>query len=258
MKTNYLQRNKRRSNKKYFVTGVLVFIFGAIAFSLLDGALVAAVSPVWKAENAVTKRVKNSFSFLRAKSSLIAENESLKLRVAELEAANLNGRAALEREERLFETLGRLPSDSILAGVLSRPPQTAYDVLIADAGEADGVSAGQVVFVPQGGIIGEVEEVFRDNSKIKLYTSSGEKVNAVLERGDIPVIMEGNGGGNFKIILPREITAEPGDRVLSPYFSGELIAVIESVTVKPTDSFKEVLAGAPANMQMIRFVNIRP
>ena len=63
--------------------------------------------------------------------------------------------------------------------------------------------------------------------------------------------------GNFQIEVPRETVVERGDRVLSADIFLHLVAVVEDVSVEPTDSFKEVLARSPANIFNIRYVIIR-
>ena len=70
--------------------------------------------------------------------------------------------------------------------------------------------------------------------------------------------LEGAGGGNFKLVLPRETEVEAGDRILSADISSRLLAVVGDVVMKPTDSFKEVLAISPVNIFGIHFVLIKP
>ena len=93
---------------------------------------------------------------------------------------------------------------------------------------------------------------------MKLFSTSGEESNAVLERGEIPVVLEGIGGGNFKITLPRDIAVERGDRILSPDIEANLVAIVEDVRLTQTDSFKTVLARSPVNIFSLRLVIVRP
>ena len=43
----------------------------------------------------------------------------------------------------------------------------------------------------------------------------GMKTSAVLERHNVPVTLEGTGDGDFKVVIPREIEVEKGDKILN-------------------------------------------
>ena len=136
--------------------------------------------------------------------------------------------------------------------VLARPPRTPYDTLVIEGR----VPIGAIVGMVGGPLLGTVTDAFARESKVKLFSSSGEKTEAVLERADTPVELLGLGGGNFKIEVPREIAVEIGDRVISSGRSQNLLAVVGGVEVSPTDTFKKILAKSPINIFSIRKVII--
>lgn len=175
----------------------------------------------------------------------------------ELELSALS--LASAENERLLALLGRSARQgAITSAVLTYPPQSPYDLLIIDAGTRDGVSAGASVALPEGPELGVVEEVMENFSRVKLFSTSGEKVQAVLERTQTPVELLGTGGGNFKIVVPRDTAVEIGDRVLSARLDAALLAVVEEVSLEATDSFKEILAKSPINIFSVRFVTVLP
>ena len=224
-------------------------------FTLLDGAILAAVSPAWKGENKMSVGLANTLSFFRSKDSLVSENMALRDRLADVEAEAVSLRAAAEREVALLSIFGREPNTSyVAASVLARPPETPYDMLVIDAGLSTGVREGSAVMLPEGARIGSVSEVFSGSAKVRLYTTGGEKTNAVLERHGVPVILTGAGGGNFKLALPRDTEIMPGDRILSASINAELVGVVEHVALSPTDAFKEVLVRGPLNVFKMRYV----
>jgi len=145
-----------------------------------------------------------------------------------------------------------------VASVLTRPPQTPYDVIVIDAGLNESITIGSEVSLPEGPILGVVSEVFSKSAKVKLFSASGEETNAVLERNNVPVILIGIGGGNFRLALPRDIAIEKGDRILSSDIASRPLATVADVSVRPTDSFKEVLAKSPTNIFALRFVFVAP
>jgi cell shape-determining protein MreC len=257
---SYLLRNR---TKKTYLTRVLavvvIFVGGAILFSMSNGVIMAVAKPIWKSQNVVSRGINNSIVWFQSKDDLVRENTYLKeeLRSREIELVSL--RASRDREEHLLEMLGRANNPSaVLASVLARPPETLHDVLLVDAGSKLGIEVGDLVSLPEGSPIGHVVEVWSKTSKVLLYSASGEKTNAILESNNLPVIMQGRGGGNFLLALQRDMAIEAGDRILSADVRSELMAVVGSVKLGPTDSFKEVIATMPANLFTLRYVIITP
>ena len=89
---------------------------------------------------------------------------------------------------------------------------------------------------------------------VKRYQKA--KTNAVLERGLVPVILEGAGGGNFRLILQRDMAVEVGDKILSPGISPQILGIVGDVRLSPTDAFKEVLVRSPVNIFALTFVSV--
>ena len=257
---NYLPKNRQKSHysKRIFLL-VVLFLAGGLVFTLLDGVLVSALSPIWQVENAGTRVVKNAFENWHSRQALIRENTTLKEKLASAEVELSALYASQGQERTLLELLGRaVPQAGVVASILTYPPQSSYDILVIDAGSRDQVTAGARVFLPEGPELGVVSEVFPSSAKVKLFSTDKEKTNAVLERHNVPVILDGVGAGNFKIIMPRDTEVEIGDRILSAHLAPSLLAVVEDIKVEPTDAFKEVLAKSPVNIFNIRLVLIRP
>ena len=231
MKVNYLPKNRlRRPYLRRILVLVAIFIFGAVILSFFDASIISVVSPIWKAKNIITTG---------------SEIPSI---LKEQTQANI-----------LLELVGRKQkANMVVASVLTRPPQTPYDVIVIDAGLNESITIGSEVSLPEGPILGVVSEVFSKSAKVKLFSASGEETNAVLERNNVPVILIGIGGGNFRLALPRDIAIEKGDRILSSDIASRPLATVADVSVRPTDSFKEVLAKSPTNIFALRFVFVAP
>lgn len=256
----YLPRNRgRRGHGRQALWLLAIFLLGALFFSLFDNLLTRAVSPLWRGENAFSRSLAGFGDFFRTRASLREENASLSERLASLELENAALSLSEAENERLLGLMGRLgEAAGVTVSVLTHPPQSPYDLLVVDAGEREGIAAGSRVFLPEGPEVGTVTQVFPGFSRVRLLSSSGEKTQALLERFEVPVEVEGRGGGNFKIVLPRETPVEVGDRILSGSIRPHLVAVVEEVSLEPTDSFKEVLAKSPANIFSVRYLTIRP
>jgi cell shape-determining protein MreC len=166
-------------------------------------------------------------------------------------------RAKESTAEALRNQYGRtIDQTGILAGILVRPPQTPYDILIIGAGSDSGVEIGNNASLSGGIKIGRVIEVYSNTSTVQLYSSNGVKTQAILERNEVPIELIGNGGGNIIFHLSREMETEVGDRILDATILGSLIGVVEDIEVAPTDSFKKVLVKSIAPLNSVRFLHI--
>lgn len=231
MKVNYLPKNKLKHLylRRIFIL-VAIFISGAVVFPFLDKIVISMVSPIWRTKNIITV------------------GKNLPLILPEQTQENI-----------LLNLVGRKQkANMIVTSVLTRPPQTPYDVIIIDAGSNESVTIGSEVSLPEGPILGVVSQVFPKSAKVKLFSASGEEINAVLERNDVPVTLVGRGGGNFRLTLPRGVAIERGDRILSSDITARHLATVGEISAEPTDSFKEVLAKSPTNIFTLRFVFVTP
>lgn len=257
---NYLPRNRiRRSYTKPILITLGIFFIGWMFFSFLNGAVVAVISPLWQAENSFSQVFKKGLEHWQSRTELVSENLFLKKRVASLELEVDSLGLSLEQERAFYGLLGRSQVvGEVVASVITRPPQSPYDIIFVDAGSSDGVAVGFRVNLPEGPALGLVTEVFASNARVELFSTAGKKRDAVLERGSVPVVLEGRGGGNFRLRIPREVEVEVGDRIVTGDALYSLLAVVESVSVFSTDSFKEVLARSPLNIFSLRLVSITP
>ncbi len=257
---NSLPRNRStRAYLKLIFTALGIFLLVWAIFSFLGGTIVAVVSPLWQAENAFSRVVKKTWSHLDSRQDLVDQNFDLKGRVGSLELEVASLKISLEQERAFYGLLGRAPvSGEVVASVISRPPQSPYDVILVDAGSREGVTVGAHVYLPEGPALGLITETFTSSAKVKLFSTAGEKLDAVLERGSVPVVLEGRGAGNFRLKIPREVEVVAGDRIVSGDTGFSLLAVVEVVNVNSTDAFQEVLARSPLNIFSLRLVSIIP
>lgn len=258
MKTNFPQRNRVNSSfKGRILYSVFVFVVAWIFFSYLGSGLFTLASPVWRSDTSIKRALQNGYLSLRSKDHLIRENETLK---RDLQAQNellLSLQSISSSRDELLLSYGREQIFYTPASVLVHPPKTPYDILVLDVGENGGVKLGSLVTEPGGTLLGTIVEVFSKTSKVRLYTTSGERTDALLERGSVPVELRGRGGGNFVLTVPREAPVEIGDRILSPHLDASLLAVVGDIETSPTDAFKTVYARAPSTPTSLTKVLIK-
>lgn len=260
MKVNYLPKNRlKNSHLKLILILIVIFLLAIFAFTFLDKVIISIASPIWKSENILVRNLQNGFNFFNSQQALFEENIALKEKISSLELELLSLSKNGLQQETFFELIGReRTANTVVAAVLTHPPQTPYDIIIIDAGTLDSINIDGKVFLPEGPYLGKVIEVFSNKAKVKLLSSSGEETDAILERGSIPVKLIGTGGGNFKIAIPQDIIIENGDRIISADIQGNLMAVVGKINISPTDSFKEILAHSPINIFNLRFVFVTP
>jgi cell shape-determining protein MreC len=256
MKTNFLPRSRRRGKRGELLLAALVLVLAAAFFSLFGSRLTGLFAPLWRSNFAIDLGIRNFFGSLRGKDALMNENNALK---SELDAQNeliVSLRSIASSRDDLLASFGRVPAGAVPAGVLVHPPETPYDVLLIDAGDDLGVKQASLVYTSSGMLIGAVSQVFSKTSEVKLYSSAGERTDAVLERGNVPVTLVGRGGGNMEFTLPRDTSVEVGDRILSPRLEAPLMGVVGRVEVTPTDSVMSVLVASPYNPVRFLFVSV--
>jgi cell shape-determining protein MreC len=259
MKMNYLPRN--RHNRPYLMRVIvlsMILILGVALFSVFNAVIISIISPVWKMENSVIRNFSKSIAFFNSQKALVEENAILKTKLSSRELEILSLSKDRISENTLLELVGRKQTSSMIAAVLTHPPQSPYDVIVIDVGLNKSIARGSNVFLPEGPVLGVVTEVFSKSAKVKLFSAPGEETNAILERNNVPVTLIGKGGGNFELTLPRNIVVEKGDRILSPSITSHLLAVVGEVSIQSTDSFQEILASSPTNVFTLRFVSVTP
>lgn len=212
------------------VLAVLVLIFAVLRF-FLPGVLVSVASPFWGAGSSLSSGAGDIASFFTDKATLTNERDRLLADNAAYYAKNAALDARVKDLERLLgdrtERVG-----GILAGVLSRPPVSPYDVLIVDAGSDAGVSVGSRVDGPGGMPLGDVESVTKSSARILLYSTPGKETESWIGEARIPVTLIGEGSGAMSAVVAREAGIVVGDLV---YASGPGALPVGSVTEVEND-----------------------
>lgn len=203
----------------------------------------------------------NLRAYFSSKTGLYAENEKLKQDLAMLNAQMADHQILTLENENLKNILARAPKNKnlVLAAILAKPPQSAYDTLILDVGQGEGVKAGARVYAYGEVPIGRIDSVSADVSKVVLYSTAGERTPVVLpvaDKSDVFWELVGRGGGNFEMILPRDFVLSPGDTAVAPGIAPFAIATVKTLLSDPRDPFKKALLASPVNIQALKFVEV--
>jgi rod shape-determining protein MreC len=218
----------------------------------------AIARPFWNIKNNLSDDFNYFFAFIGSRKNLVDENQKLSDGKAQDDLKLLRFNILEKENADLKAMLGRKDSseNQILAYVLMKPPQSYYDILIVDIGSNLGIKVGDKVEVAGGAVVGEVSEVYANTSKVKIYSSSGGKMDAMVERSNVPVVLVGNGNGQFEAQMPKESDIKNGDLVSAAGLSGVIFGTVRNVESNASDAFQKVLVKAPFNVSELRTVLI--
>lgn len=243
----------------------LVFpIFSNSARKIITQPLLLISRPFFKINESLNQWWEKNAAFFKSKNQLQEENLKLKERVLELEL-KVSLLTPVEKEnEELKSLLSQIPSQKekkyVLAAIISRPPQSPYDVLLVDAGLKNGVEKGMTVVAFNNILLGYVNEVFSQASKIKLVSFPGEETNVMIEPVSeeikISAISVGRGGGNMEIKIPSSIEIHSGDRIMTMGTFPLLMGIVEKVEINLSDPFQKIFFRLLFNLQELKYVMI--
>lgn len=254
--SNFEDRKKNAQKRVLYTSIILIIALLILATGPVRRALFSIAEPVWKSENAVSNS--SFFQYFKFKQTLIDEKLALEQKL--FMAGNLLAlNQTLQTEnENLKDLLGRKDSKqkTVLASVLVKPPQTPYDLLTIDIGADQNIKVGDKVMANANVYIGEVSEVMPNLAKVTLYSTPGRKLSVVLGASSVTMEAVGIGGGNFNILVPREIEVKEGDVIVIPSITANVFGIVEKVNFKETDSFQTVLFKSPINVSELSFVEV--
>lgn len=182
---------------------------------------------------------------LQGMASLEKKNQELNLKNQELKAEISTLNTLKEENEDLRKLLGLgLEKDFrfVMAEVVSKDP--LEDSLLIDKGSDSGISSGFPVISSEEILIGRIEEVFPNFSKISLVSNKKVSLSARIEGKEQDVTGISKGEGNLKIVfdlIPQDKNIEKGNLVTTTALGGVFpkgfligeIASINSSDVKP-------------------------
>lgn len=262
MKTTFHRNRRRKVIKKFIILGIVValvfFVFKNQPVNhLISNKISTIIRPFLKLGNEAKEWLNINFVIFKEKKILEQENSNLKNKIMELETKQLSCELLEKENYQLKEIFSRAGDKKyLLSLILSKPPQSPYDILLIDAGSANGIRKGMPVTAYGDVLIGYIDEVFSKTSKVKLISFPKEETNALISSLNIPVIVIGRGGANMEIILSKSIEIQPGEKIISLDITPLLLGIIEKIESGPPDPFQKLLFRLPVNIQELKYVMI--
>ncbi len=263
-----------RINKNKYILGVFgvtivmfFYIFWPSIGLLLEGSISKTATKIWFVTDVVSGQIFEFATFLKSKKLLDDRNKKL-----ELDMENLNDRLlfldVLQEENEELRTLFKTeissttenskfrPQNAVLATVLAGPNLSIYDSLIIDVGSDNGIEKGSLVLSQSDIVIGVIDQVYRNSSKVRLLSYYNYQTYAYLAKTKINVSLIGLGGGNFRIDIPRDVSVIVDDIALLPSKRSQVVSTVKYIEETPTDRFKKVFLLSPVNMKTLRWVMV--
>lgn len=144
------------------------------------------------------------------------QNQSLRVRVAELEEARLEN----ERLRALVDLPKAREARSVAAHVIGRPTNSWDGVIVIDRGSTDGVRTGMPVIGPQG-LLGQTVTVAPGSAKVRLITDQRSGVSAMVQRTRSEGVVRGSIDGRMTLdFVSNDTPVEAGDVVITSGMGG--------------------------------------
>jgi cell shape-determining protein MreC len=255
---------QRRSNAILSPSGVslgaflilLALLVAGLRF-IFPGMFIAITAPVFHAGSAVTAFATDVRASFANAAALMSERDNLRSQNEALMNENL---ALTARVSDLAVLLGEAPvaPQGIVAGILSRPPETAYDTLILGAGSTSGVSSGMRVLAQGGVPIGTVDSVTASSARVTLYSSPGRALAAWVGKTRIPLTLSGAGGGVFLAAAPKAAGIVAGDIVYVAGGGAEPIGRVRAVRTNASSPSATLLIAPTVNLFSVVWVTLVP
>jgi cell shape-determining protein MreC len=196
-------------------------------------------------------------TYLRSKSELASELESLKQSIANDTGTQLSIKRLIEENIQLRGMANASPNeDRLVARVISRPDSMPYDLLEIDRGSRDGVEIGAPVYTGVDSVVGIIVHAGDTYSFVDLFTSPGFESTAFIFGPNVFSPIEGIGGGIARVRLPQGVLIREGQLVILPGVSNGVYGEIVRVENEPTQPEQFGYIAPPVAMTSLQYVSI--
>jgi len=255
------RKKKNRKIRNVFLIILLLVILFYFRESIARGFSYLGYSifrPVLVVGNNIGDKFDNFSINFKSKEALLLENENLKNEKEELSTKITNLEILQKENDSLREIFNRTKQKKnlILSTILLKPYFIFFDTLVIDIGEDEGLIVGDLVLAHGDVPLGRISEVYPKSAKVTLFSSSKEVTNVLISGKNIYMDLMGRGGGNFEMILPRDLVLEKGTEVLLPNIDNYVLAKVEGVITDPRESYQKAILRSPVNIQELKFVQV--
>lgn len=234
---------------------VAVFIIPSPVSISANNYIRKIVTPVSRPLVSAGRKTANFVSLIFEIGNLRRENQQLandvvqskvdSVKMAELSSENASLKTQLSYKEAHPEM------KLLLANVISLDPTNYFGTLIIDRGSNDGVATGQAV-TSLGVLVGKIDQVSPDSSRVLLITSKDSIVQVMLQDSRTLGVLSGGISGMKLGSIPIDTAIKPSESIITSGLGGKLPKGIyvgvagNEVSVK-SDIFKTIEVKSPVD-----------
>ena len=252
------------------LAGVITVGAYSLGYDPLTGALELLATPFRAASAAVTNWVQERYDKEFRYDQLLADNEALRRRVAELERDAIAGQDAVRENERMKDLLGlaepRPDLKYLDAEVVRGSSSNWTSDLTIDRGTLSGVEVNDCVIDQYGHLIGVITRADLNSSIVTTILDPTLSVGGRVARTDEDVVL----GGDFTLMLegltrlsflPENSQLVTGDQIITSglggmYPSGLVVGAIRSFEVEKDGITRYAQIEPAADISGVRYVYV--
>lgn len=244
------------------LVGVVIMLQSRGWFGPLQKFILYLPRPIIQASRNVANPVANFFSNIYSIRSIIKENNTLHVRVSELQEEVAALHFVRSENEALKSELGfvsRAPFILEPCTVLAQDPEGVTNTAVLNCGSAKGIRSGQAVVVG-GYLVGKVFIVNPSTSTVRLITHPDLSLDAKISANNVAGLVKGSfGSGAVMDLISQTATVKTGDLVVSAGINelvpkDVLIGAVAEVVSGENDLFKKVTLTSPVHFNDLRYV----
>ncbi|MFZ2621240.1 MAG: rod shape-determining protein MreC [Minisyncoccia bacterium] len=249
---------KHEHRVKIILTVVLFTVLSLSAFlfpNFFRTVFYSISKPLWIVSDNIAKPFSSIKDYFIFRNVLIEKNLALEDELSALKLKETDYDLVLLENQSLKMELGRPTNiNRILARVLSKPPRSPYDTLVIDVGSTDGLTLGNKVYFGGNIIIGLVTSITPHSSLVELFSSGNHRQEVILSRTGASFEIQGRGGENFQLEVPKDTDILWGDIFEYPGIFSSVIGNVYYIDTNSQSSFKTVYIRVPGSVFSAKFV----
>lgn len=246
------------------VAGILALALGGylgVISSSLNSALVGAQS--WVSSRFVV--IQEFITLPRESVELRRRNAELEAELARLQAQIVQYQQQVAQTDALAALVKFSRSNPqnayTAASVIGRDPSPFLHYIILDRGSADGIRRGMPV-VTEKGLVGRVDAVIANASRVRLITDPGSAVNVRLEKTGRESLLVGSVSGDLSLeLLTQDTSIQVGDILLTSGLGGGfppdlIVGQVQNVRKRDSDLFQQASIQPVLDFSVLKIVLI--
>lgn len=261
-----VDKMKKKKNRKPLI--ILIAIFLLLLYSPIRDNIRKILFSAYSKPAAVLsekgRKAKSYFSFIFHISDLKKQNDELTQKIQSMDVDQSKISELEYENEELKKELGYAETNPGLkllsTKIIGREPTSFLDYVIVDKGSNDNIKTGMPV-ISGGVLIGQVKEVFPDQSRVTLITSKDSLIMAMLQNSRSKGILKGGISGLTLENITQDVTYEKGEYVVTSGLDGELppgilIGKTGSLESSSSDLYKNISIESAADLSRLELVFI--